>query len=58
MLIGQRFAGKSLIECRQVDGFYLEYKIPEKRLPSLRGFQNPDLLQPYLNEIDIEALLD
>lgn len=55
-LIGQRLEGQSLIECRQIDGFYVEYKILEKHPLNLRCFQNPDMLQPYLNSIDIEPL--
>ncbi|HEV7333515.1 MAG TPA: hypothetical protein VGN63_20950 [Flavisolibacter sp.] len=57
VLIGQRLEGQSLIECRQIDGFYVEYKILEKHSHNLRCFQNPDLLHPYLNSIDIEQLL-
>lgn len=56
VLIGQRLEGQSLIECRQIDGFYVEYKILEKHALNLRCFQNPDMLQPYLSSIDIEPL--
>lgn len=56
VLIGKRFEGQSLIECRQIDGFYVEYKILEKHALNLRCFQNPDLLKPYLSSIDIEPL--
>lgn len=56
-LVGQRFEGQSLIECRQIDGFYVEYKILEKDPLNIRCFQNPDKLQPYLSSIDIEPLL-
>lgn len=56
VLIGQRLEGQSLIECRQIDGFYVEYKILEKHALNLRCFQNPDMLQPYLSSIDIETL--
>ncbi len=56
VLIGQRLEGQSLIECRQIDGFYVEYKILEKHALNLRCFQNPDLLQPYLSSINIQPL--
>lgn len=56
-LVGQRFEGQSLVECRQVDGFYVEYKFLEKHSQNMRCFQNPDKLHPYLACIDIEALL-
>lgn len=58
VLVGQRLEGQSLIECRQIDGFYVEYKILEKHALNLRCFQNPDMLQPYLNSIDIAALFN
>ncbi len=56
VLVGQRLEGQSLIECRQIDGFYVEYKILEKHALNLRCFQNPDLLQPYLSSINIQPL--
>lgn len=56
MLIGQRLEGQSLVECRQIDGFYVEYKILEKHAYNLRCFQNPDLLHPYLKSINIASL--
>jgi hypothetical protein len=56
VLVGQRLEDQSLIECRQIDGFYVEYKILEKGALNLRCFQNPDMLQPYLASIDIETL--
>ncbi len=58
MLVGQRLEGQSLIQCRQIDGFYVEYKILEKGSRNLRCFQNPDLLQPYLGSINIEPLFN
>ena len=58
MLIGQRLEGQSLVECRQIDGFYVEYKILEKGARNLKCFQNPDLLQPYLSSINIDPLFN
>ena len=54
--VGQRLEGQSWIQCRQIDGFYVEYKILEKHARNMRCFQNPDLLQPYLNRINIDSL--
>lgn len=56
VLVGQRFDGQSLVECRQIDGFYVEYKILEKHSRNMRSFQNTDMLQPYLSDIDIQSL--
>lgn len=56
VFVGQRLEGQSWIQCRQIDGFYVEYKILEKHSRNMRCFQNPDMLQPYLSRIDIEAL--
>jgi hypothetical protein len=58
VLVGQRLEGQSLIECRQIDGFYVEYNFLEKHGRNLRCFQNPDLLQPYLSSINIEPLFN
>lgn len=58
VLVGQRLEGQSLIECRQIDGFYVEYKILEKGTRNLKCFQNPDLLQPYLSSINIDPLFN
>ena len=55
--VGKRFEGQSLVECRQIDGFYVEYKIFEKETIDLRCFQNPDMLYPYLGDIDISSVL-
>ena len=57
VLIGQRFEGQSLVECRQIDSFYVEYKMLEKHPQNLRFFEDTELLHPYLAEMDIEALL-
>lgn len=56
VFLGQRFEGQYWVQCRQIDGFYVEYKIFENSSRNLRLFQNPDLLQPYLHNIDIQAL--
>jgi len=38
-------------ECRQIDDFYVEYKISEHQCIDMRSFKNPDLLQPYLDQM-------
>jgi hypothetical protein len=50
MLIGERVEGEFIIECRQVDGFYVEYKKKNKHYVDMRAFQNPDLLEPYFEK--------
>ncbi|MDQ3278964.1 MAG: hypothetical protein M3Q06_11600 [Bacteroidota bacterium] len=57
VLIGQRLIGQSMIECRQIDGFYVEYTFLKKQPHNFRCFQNPDRLQPYLHTINIQPLL-
>lgn len=54
--IGSRGEGAFVIECRQIDDFYVEYKILGGHYIDMCGFKNPDLLQPYLNRIDISGL--
>ncbi len=39
------------IECRQIDGFYVEYKKKDGIYLDMRSFKNPDLLQPYLDRM-------
>ena len=52
-VVGVRQEGKFLIECRQIDSFYVEYKIQEGYHTDMRSFKNPDLLSPYLDQIEI-----
>ncbi len=44
-----------LYKCHQIDGFYAETKrhIQHDVLHGLRSFKNPDLLKPYLDQMDI-----
>lgn len=51
VLIGKRNEGEFIIECRQIDDFYVEYKIKEHQYIDMRSFRNPDLLQPYLDQM-------
>jgi hypothetical protein len=51
VLVGIRHEGAFEIECRQIDGFYVEYKIKDHQCVDIRAFNNPDLLQPYLDQM-------
>jgi hypothetical protein len=53
IVVGKRMEGKYEIECRQVDGFYIEYK-KDLDIPAyvdIKAFVNPDLLQHYLEKM-------
>ena len=52
-LVGVINEDEFLIECRQIDSFYVEYKIQEGYHTDMRSFKNPDLLTPYLEQIKI-----
>jgi len=49
--IGERSDGEFKIECRQIDDFYVEYKILGGHYIDMRSFKNPDMLQPYLDQM-------
>jgi hypothetical protein len=49
VFIGERKEGEFTIECRQIDAFYVEYKIKDKQYFDVRSFRNPDLLKPYFD---------
>jgi hypothetical protein len=42
----------------QVDGFYLEvqYLMPKRTIIQIACFEDTDLLEPYLHQIDIDSL--
>jgi hypothetical protein len=54
--VGTRSEGAFVIECRQIDDFYVEYKLLGGHYIDMCGFKNTDLLQPYLLQIDISKL--
>lgn len=54
--VGTRSNGGFVIECRQIDDFYVEYKILGGHYIDMCGFKNPELLHPYLHQIDISNL--
>jgi hypothetical protein len=56
VLVGNRSEGAFVIECRQIDDFYVEYKILGGHYIDMCAFKNTDLLQPYLSQIDISNL--
>jgi hypothetical protein len=50
-LVGERNDGEFEIGCRQVDDFYVEYKVNSGQYIDVRSFKNPDGLQPYFDEM-------
>jgi len=51
VLIGKRNDGEFIIECRQIDDFYVEYKITDHHYIDMRSFKNPDMLKLYLYQM-------
>jgi hypothetical protein len=49
--VGERGKGDFKIECRQIDDFYVEYKILGGHYIDMRSFKSPDLLEPYLDQM-------
>jgi hypothetical protein len=49
VLIGKRKDDEFEIECRQIEDFYVEYKILNGQYIDMRSFMNPHMLQPYLD---------
>lgn len=58
VFIGERSSGDFKIECRQIDDFYVEYTILGGHYIDMCAFKNPELLQDYLDQIDISAVRD
>jgi hypothetical protein len=55
--VGERLQPEgTFIVCRQIDDFYVEGKIDGIAWNIIRCFKNPDLLEPYLSQIDIAGL--
>jgi hypothetical protein len=48
-LVGRIEKEGFLYECRQIDDFYVEYKIKDRQYIKFKSFRNPELLQPYLD---------
>ena len=57
--IAERKVGPYLIVLFQVDGFYVEvfYDKHSYQMIKLMSFYNTTLLEPYLSDIDVSALL-
>jgi len=58
VFIGRRSDGGFVIECRQIDDFYVEYKILGGHYIDIHVFKDPAFLQAYLSEIDISTVMD
>lgn len=52
--VGEREEGKYKIICRQYDDFYIEFKFLNGVFIDNRVFKNPDLLEPYLEQIIVK----
>jgi hypothetical protein len=59
-LIGSRKQGFYKVLLYQVDSFYVEvfYEYFKGKMAKLNSFTDSDRLEPYLNSINIEALLN
>lgn len=46
-------------DLHQIDSFFVEvkYRKPNRTVSGIKSFKNPDLLQPYLRQIDINKVL-
>ncbi len=57
--VGDRLNGPHSIMLYQFDNFYVElfYNSLDNEIQRFRGFINPDLLTPYLNQIDLQELM-
>ena len=53
-LVGERMEEGYKIICKQHEYFYIEYKVKNNMYLSVRVFKNPDLLQPYLEQMKIQ----
>ena len=54
--IGERKDGGYVLVCRQIEDFYVEYKIdPDNEMyVDLRVFRDTSLIEPYLEQIPID----
>lgn len=55
--VGELSDGEFRMVCHQINDFYVEYKILGGHYLDKRSFKNPDLLEPYLGQIDISNLI-
>lgn len=56
--VGKRKAGKQTVVLFQLYGFYVEvfYKQYRKHVERTIATDNPDILQPYIDQIDVRDL--
>ncbi len=54
VFVGERLENGIKIICKQLNDFYIEYKIKNEIYLDMRVFKNPDLLQPYLDKMLIQ----
>ena len=54
ILVGVRMEGGFKMICKQHEYFYIEYKVKNNMYVGMRVFKNPDLLQPYLEQMKIQ----
>jgi len=54
--VGELSDGEFRMICHQVNDFYIEFKILGGHYLDMKTFKNPDLLEPYLEQIDISGL--
>lgn len=57
VFVGELNYGDFRIVCHQVDDFYIEFKILGGYYLEAKIFTEPDLLEPYLEQIDISNLV-
>lgn len=55
--VGELNDGEFRMVCHQVNDFYIQYKILGGHYIGMKAFKNPDLLEPYLGQIDISSLV-
>ena len=55
--VGELSDGEFRMVCHQVGDFYIECKILGGHYLDMKTFRNPDLLEPYLGQIDISGLI-
>jgi hypothetical protein len=53
VFIGELCDGEFKIVCHQIEDFYVEYKILGGHYLDSYVFKDPNLLEPYLNQVDI-----
>ena len=55
--VGELCDGEFRMICHQVNDFYVEFKILGGHYLDMHSFKDPNLLEPYLEQIDISGLI-